>query len=212
MERIDRTVSSGAEPTLRDRQKEAVRQELHEAAVELFRQGGFAATSVDQIARRAGVSRSTFFRYFGSKEAIVAAETDEGGLIFIEALAARPADEGRMEALENALVELAETMRTDERRDEMIVLEQIIASDRSLTAAREAAGARWRHEVARALAVRAGRAEPDVEDVLAAAILSQITELVRARWQTGEGRPVRELIRSCFESFRRLAGREVRPG
>ncbi|MFT4220702.1 MAG: helix-turn-helix domain-containing protein [Microbacterium sp.] len=43
-------------------------------ALELFHEHGFEATSVDQIARAAGVSRSTFFRQFGGKEDVVFAD------------------------------------------------------------------------------------------------------------------------------------------
>lgn len=41
------------------------------AALELFATQGFDATSVEQIAKAAGVSRSTFFRQFGGKEDVV---------------------------------------------------------------------------------------------------------------------------------------------
>ena len=41
------------------------------AAVRLFITQGYDATTVDQIAREAGSSRATVFRYFGSKEDIV---------------------------------------------------------------------------------------------------------------------------------------------
>lgn len=44
------------------------------AALELFAVHGFDATSVDQIAAAAGISRSTFFRQFGSKEDVVFAD------------------------------------------------------------------------------------------------------------------------------------------
>jgi AcrR family transcriptional regulator len=41
------------------------------AAIDLFARQGFEATSVEQIAKAAGVSRSTFFRQFGGKEDVV---------------------------------------------------------------------------------------------------------------------------------------------
>jgi AcrR family transcriptional regulator len=42
-----------------------------EAAFELFEERGYDGTTVDQIAERAGVSRSTFFRMFASKEEVI---------------------------------------------------------------------------------------------------------------------------------------------
>ncbi len=44
------------------------------AALDLFREQGFEATSVEQIAQAAGVSRSTFFRQFGGKDDVVFAD------------------------------------------------------------------------------------------------------------------------------------------
>lgn len=47
------------------------------AAIALFAEHGFDATSVEQIAQAAGVSRSTFFRQFGGKEDVVFADHEE---------------------------------------------------------------------------------------------------------------------------------------
>lgn len=44
---------------------------LRQAAFALFDQQGYAATTVGQIAERAGVGRTTFFRIFGSKEDVI---------------------------------------------------------------------------------------------------------------------------------------------
>jgi AcrR family transcriptional regulator len=47
------------------------------AALDLFAAQGFEATSVEQIAQAAGVSRSTFFRQFGGKDDVVFTDHDE---------------------------------------------------------------------------------------------------------------------------------------
>ncbi len=44
------------------------------AALDLFASQGFEATTVDQIAHAAGISRSTFFRQFGGKDDVVFAD------------------------------------------------------------------------------------------------------------------------------------------
>lgn len=63
------TPSSLAEPSAkRARRKEARPAELLAAALDLFVEKGFAATRVEQVALRAGVSKGTLFRYFPSKE------------------------------------------------------------------------------------------------------------------------------------------------
>ncbi|MDL5154810.1 TetR family transcriptional regulator [Actinomycetospora termitidis] len=56
---------------LRERKKERTRAELQRHALRLFRDQGYGATTADDIAAAAEVSRSTFFRYFPTKEDVV---------------------------------------------------------------------------------------------------------------------------------------------
>jgi len=56
---------------LREQQKELRRQAIADAAVELFQRQGFQTTTIEQIARHAGVSAPTVFKYFNSKQAII---------------------------------------------------------------------------------------------------------------------------------------------
>ncbi|MCW7538259.1 TetR/AcrR family transcriptional regulator [Aquabacterium sp. A7-Y] len=61
-----------AEPARR-RRKEARPQELLDAALDLFVEKGFAATKIDDVAARAGVSKGTVYLYFPSKEELLKA-------------------------------------------------------------------------------------------------------------------------------------------
>jgi AcrR family transcriptional regulator len=60
------------------RRKEARPAELLAAALELFVERGYAATRLDDVARRAGVSKGTLYLYFDSKEALFKAVVREG--------------------------------------------------------------------------------------------------------------------------------------
>lgn len=53
------------------RRAEARPDEVLDAAIELFMEKGFAATRVDDIAKRAGLSKGTVYLYFPSKEAVL---------------------------------------------------------------------------------------------------------------------------------------------
>lgn len=55
-------------PAKRSRRKDARPGELLAAALDLFVEKGFAATRVEEIAQRAGVSKGTLFLYFPSKD------------------------------------------------------------------------------------------------------------------------------------------------
>jgi AcrR family transcriptional regulator len=54
----------------RSRRREDTRQRLFEAAVELIAEQGFSATTVDDIAERAGVAKGTVYYNFPSKTAL----------------------------------------------------------------------------------------------------------------------------------------------
>jgi AcrR family transcriptional regulator len=60
-------------PTRRERRRAETRQRLLMAALRLFRQRGFAATTVEQITEAADLGKGTFFNYFPSKEHILGA-------------------------------------------------------------------------------------------------------------------------------------------
>ena len=62
--------SAPAARAVRRRRKEARPAELTAAALDLFVEKGFAATRLDDVAARAGVSKGTLYLYFDSKEAL----------------------------------------------------------------------------------------------------------------------------------------------
>lgn len=78
---------------LRGRKQERVRAELIRTGMRLFSRRGFDATTVDDIADAAEISRRTLFRYFGSKSEIVMAWTRGMSEFLAAALKARPLEE-----------------------------------------------------------------------------------------------------------------------
>lgn len=73
--------------------KAKTRRDLADAAVRLFLDKGYEATTVDDIAMLANVSRRTFFRYFASKDDLVTAFFRTDVQTAIDYLCARPLDE-----------------------------------------------------------------------------------------------------------------------
>lgn len=91
-------------PNLQARKRQVVKDALSAAAEKLFLARGFEAVTVEEIAQAAGVSRRTFFRYYESKEDVMAERSDRQGEQLLTALAARPAAEPPLLAIRNALI------------------------------------------------------------------------------------------------------------
>ncbi len=66
-----------------ERRKDARPQELLAAAIELFVERGFAATRLEDVARRAGVSKGTLYLYYTNKEELFKAVVRESILPFL---------------------------------------------------------------------------------------------------------------------------------
>jgi AcrR family transcriptional regulator len=76
---------------------------IEDAALALFSEHGFEATTVEQIAERAEVSTTTFFRYFPTKADVVLTNWGEGMPELQRAIVARPRKEGELTAIRRAL-------------------------------------------------------------------------------------------------------------
>jgi AcrR family transcriptional regulator len=84
-------------------EKDVTRRRIVEAASNLFRDGGFEATTTRDIARRAGIATGTLFNYFETKEAVLATLAGEA-LNKARISFARQAAEGSLEEELFALV------------------------------------------------------------------------------------------------------------
>jgi AcrR family transcriptional regulator len=97
-------------PSRRELNKAATRQAIVESTLALLRQNGPGNFTVEDIADAAGISRRTFFNYFGSTEAAIASVTNGFLDSALEQFRRRPVDEPILESARAALVELADPM------------------------------------------------------------------------------------------------------
>lgn len=98
--------------SLRERKKAKTRAAIREHALRLFREQGYGATTVEQIAAAAEVSSSTFFRYFPTKEDVVLRDDFDDRLF--EAFDRQPAALAPITALRAALREAIATFTPQE--------------------------------------------------------------------------------------------------
>jgi TetR/AcrR family transcriptional regulator, regulator of mycofactocin system len=99
-------IGDAADPagTRRGRPPGTSRRELELIALRLFTGQGFDATTIEQIAVEAGVSKRTFFRYFSSKASVLWSEFDHEVDTIRAALAQVPAEVPMMAAIRQAVV------------------------------------------------------------------------------------------------------------
>lgn len=91
--------ASGTSATLWDRTRQLASREILETALRLFTEQGYDETTIAQIAREAGVSQRTLFRYFGTKEDLLGGDQDRFGQVLTDTISEQPAEAGVWEAL-----------------------------------------------------------------------------------------------------------------
>lgn len=97
----------------RERKRRETRATLIRCAIELFAERGFDEVTVTDIADRADVDPSTFFRHFGSKEAVLFTDMDDYVAHSRRLLAERADGESVVEMLKGVIDEAARTVRFD---------------------------------------------------------------------------------------------------
>ncbi|RJO70100.1 TetR/AcrR family transcriptional regulator [Nocardia panacis] len=92
------------------RWRPGARERLVLAAVDLFAEQGYDTTTVAQIAERAGVTKSTFFRYFSDKREILCAGQQALSQLLTEGIAEAPENATPLEAVAAGLERAASAM------------------------------------------------------------------------------------------------------
>lgn len=108
----------------RDRKRLETRSGLAAIALELFAERGFDAVTVNDIADRADVDPSTFYRHFGSKEAVIFSESGDWTGRLSGAVRAQPAELPLLETIRAGSKDVAAMLKVDmgneRRRAELI--------------------------------------------------------------------------------------------
>ena len=183
--------------TAASRRRLRARVAIAQVAVRLFAERGYAATSTEQVAAAADVSRSTLFRYFTDKDDLVFALEDELLAAVTTAVHAAAPGQSPWAALRQATSSLAGQVAV--LREVLLAREQVIATSPALQARGAAKHRRWETTLAQALL------DSYSLDPVDAALLAKLTvacfEVAQQRWlQAGLAGPpgLAELLHEAF--------------
>jgi AcrR family transcriptional regulator len=98
----------------REAHKQATRAALRAAAMRLFAEQGYDATTVGDIARAANVTQRTFYRYFDGKEDLIAGEYGSWLTLLARAIRDRPGAEPPLAAVWQAMISVGQQAGADD--------------------------------------------------------------------------------------------------
>jgi len=190
---------------LQQRKRDLVRDTIARAAWELFAAEGYEATTVADIARAAGVSRRTFFRYFSSKEDVVVGTSDALAEDVLAAFARRPPTEPPLDAIREALRPVVEA-RLAEPREARAIVRQLRES-RTLRRAMLERHARMEERLAVLLARRMGaNRRTDPTPALLAFVTRALLDAAFNVWYDQRPRDVGAMVDGLFRRLRTVVG------
>jgi AcrR family transcriptional regulator len=193
--------SAPAAPGLRERKRQQTRERLTRVAMALFLECGFEATTLDDIAAAADISRRSFFHYFASKEDVVFAWQEESTAALIAAVAARPAGESMLTAAENAISAMIRQLQPGEA----IAMAQLKRDNPALQARDQVKYDKLERALADALGRRAGHKTEKLKARLVAMIATGVMRIGGELWATEGAREKPEaLAKRTFAAIRAI--------
>jgi AcrR family transcriptional regulator len=161
---------------LRERKKQRTREQIIEAAMGLFAERGYHATTIADIATAAEVAPRTFFSYFPSKEAVVFHNVDRDLDGLAAALRDRPPGETAFDALRRWIDAMFEEWMTEE--DESHLRKRLCREDESLANFQGGVMARIHELLLEAVAVDLGDPQDGLRPrLVTAAAMAALTSL-----------------------------------
>ncbi len=184
--RAGRQPRGGGQEGLRARKMARTRAAIEDAALRLFLERGYAATTIDDIAAAVEVSPRTVLRYFASKEEVLFAREREMVRTLAALLAARPPEEPLLPAARAALAQLAAAY--DATRERRLSWAHLVRGTPALTGAYLELLAGFEDAVAVFAGGRGGPQERQgARPRLQAALLVAPFRVALARWKGADG-------------------------
>lgn len=194
--------ATGAPATLWDRTRQLASQEILETALRLFTEQGYDETTIAQIAREAGVSQRTLFRYFGTKEDLLGDDQNRFGQVLADTVAEQPAEAGVWEVLRAGV---AAVLALHDSREQARERFRLLHSTASLRAGWLQKRLRFQEDLLPLIEARMGAAvgsgDPRARAVIATALAC--LDAASMAWVDGDGRSdIMDLYDECLAAVR----------
>ena len=196
-------------PASREIARAAVQAELSLAAYELVVEKGYGNVTLDDMAAAGGVSRSTFLRYFRTKDQAILVALKAYAERMADSLRSRPRDEDDWSALRNAIESFVVPIYAKHPAGAQAFTRLVLFTQAVPGAHLERAD--WRAPLTRALAERHGIAEPipiGLSVKVAAAL--DCMDLAVSHWAAEDGEV--DLVDLLRDGFTALSGEKAGPG
>jgi AcrR family transcriptional regulator len=125
---------STSEIGLRERKRRETNQRISQAALKLFADNGYEATTLDAIAEAAGISRRTFFHYFASKDEILLSLQGGLGEQLLAFLESEPEGNAPLPSMLSVMRRAASGYTTDD----LIAIDKVMMASEAIQARKQA--------------------------------------------------------------------------
>lgn len=182
------------------RSRQRAYAEITAVAMDLFLTKGFEHTTIDEIAAAAGISRRSFFRYFGTKEDVVLNHFVAEGAVLRAALQRRPADEEIWAALRGAIFSLAGESPDTQR---LLAISRMMYRTPSLRARSIEKHLQWYEDLAPEVERRLGTADPLRARVIVGCVVTCLDLAGEAWTEDGGSTPLETYFDAALDALRR---------
>lgn len=194
--------ATGAPATLWDRTRQLASQEILETALRLFTEQGYDETTIAQIAREAGVSQRTLFRYFGTKEDLLGDDPNRFGQVLTDTVGEQPAEAGVWEALRAGV---AAVLALHDSREQALERFRLLHNTASLRAGWLQKRLRFQEDLLPLIEARMGAAvgsgDPRARAVIGTALAC--LDAASMTWVDGDGKSdILDLYDECLAAVR----------
>lgn len=195
--------------TLQHRKRQLVRNAIWDAAIDLFAEKGFDQTTIEEIALAAGVSRRSFFRYFASKDDLMAQGIVTYGTMLCEAVGACPQTCSLLDVVRQTTLEVAKGVAAQPRTRTII---HVAVNSPAARRAQLSQSAGAEDRVAQAFAVRCrNRPKDELTPRLLAGLTFAVLDLAFRHWFWHPHQDISATIEQIFATLCRLVSEDSKP-